>query len=291
MNRKLSPELLRRIDAINGCNGRWIVDTRAIEGNYSFALRDLKDNWPTTDGTYYGEADANETNGFRCGTPESAAAYCASTGWQAKLLWCSTYLNDDCSWPGGYDAPSTYRSNARVFRDEFSKELAAGADGDADGLSLDIRYVTDEILETLAALESYPLISEDDHSSLQFDLQEEAWENWAQSDWRNAVEKALKEYTPETADDYWADETLDAVPDLDAKLAELFRACQEETGEYWFEDGTSQYVRINAVAKAIDRSDLAELTGLPLLPADQQWRTEPYPWPDGSAEPLQPALV
>ena len=291
MNRKLSPELLRRIDAINGCNGRWIVDTRAIEGNYSYALRDLKDNWPTTDGTYYGEADANETNGFRCGTPESAAAYCASTGWQAKLLWCSTYLNDDCSWPGGYDAPSTYRSNARVFRDEFSKELAAGADGDADGLSLDIRYVTDEILETLAALESYPLISEDDHSSLQFDLQEEAWENWAQSDWRNAVEKALKEYTPETADDYWADETLDAVPDLDAKLAELFRACQEETGEYWFEDGTSQYVRINAVAKAIDRSDLAELTGLPLLHADQQWRTEPYPWPDGSAEPLQPALV
>ena len=158
-------------------------------------------------------------------------------------------------------------------------------------MSLDIRYVTDEILETLAALESYPLISEDDHSNLEIDLQQEEWESWARSDWRNAVEKALKEYTPETADDYWADETLDAVPDLDAKLAELFSACQEETGEYWQEESGGFWIRIDRVAEKIDRSDLAELTGLPLLPADQQWRTEPYPWPDGSADPLQPAIV
>ena len=81
------------------------------------------------------------------------------------------------------------------------------------------------------------------------------------------------------------------MPDLDAKLAELFHACQEQTGEYWFEDGTSQYVDIDSVAKALDRHDLAELTGLPLLAADQHWRTEPYPWPDGSADPLMPALV
>ena len=291
MTRNLSPELLRRIDAIDGCSGRWIVDTRAIEGNYSYALHDFLENWPNVDGTYYSKADANETTGYECSTPESAAAYCASTGWKAKLLWCSTWLNDDCSWPGGYDAPSIYRSNARVFRDEFSKELAAGADGDADGQSLDIRYVTDEILETLAALESYPLISEDDHSQLEMELQEEAWQDWAKSDWRDAVEKALKEYTPETANDYWADETLDAVPDLDAKLAELFLACQEQTNEYWDEAGTSQYVDIDAVAKAIDRGDLAELTGLPLLDTEQQWRTAPYPWPDGSTDPLLPALV
>ena len=291
MTRNLSPELLRRLDAIDGCSGRWLVDCRELEGRGSYALRDFMDNWPNADGTYYREADANETTGYKCGTPESAAAYCASTGWQSKLLWCSTYLNDDCSWPGGYDAPSVYRSNARVFRDKYSKELAAGADGDADGLSLDIRYVTDEILETLTALESYPLISEDDHSQLESELQEEAWQDWAQSAWRDAVEKALKEYTPEAADDSWAGETLDAVTDLDAKLAELFLACQEQTGEYWFEDGTDQYVRIDSVAKAIDRHDLAELTGLPLLATDQQWRTEPYPWPDGSTDPLTPAIV
>ena len=196
MTSNLSPELIRRINAIDGCSGRWIVDCRAVEGDYYYALRDLKENWPNADGTYYGEADANETTSYKCGTPESAAAYCASTGWKAKLLWCSTYLNDDCSWPGGYDASSVYRSNARVFRDEFSKELAAGADGDAYGQSLDVRYVTDEILETLAALENYCLLDEDDHSQLESELQDKAWEDWAKSEWRDAVEKALKEYTP-----------------------------------------------------------------------------------------------
>ena len=301
MTRNLSPELIRRIDAIDGCNGRWIVDCRAIEGGYSYALRDLQESClyssllvPVGDEHHCWARYRLETLGLERGntpTAEDAALYCAHTGWKAKLLWCSTYLNDDCCWPGGYDAPSIYRSNARVFRDEFSKELAAGADGDADGQSLDIRYITDEILETLAALESYPLMSDDDHSQLEMELQDEAWQDWAKSDWRNAVEKALKEYAPETATDYWADETLVAVPDLDAKLAELFHACLEETGEYWFEDGTSQYIRISSVAEAIDRSDLAELTGLPLLATDQQWRTEPYPWADGSADPLMPALV
>ena len=61
-------------------------------------------------------------------------------------------------------------------------------------------------------------MSYDDHSQLEMELQDEAWQDWAKSDWRNAVEKALKEYTPENASDYWADETLDTVPDLDAKL-------------------------------------------------------------------------
>jgi hypothetical protein len=30
---------------------------------------------------------------------------------------------------------------------------------------------------------------------------------------------------------------------------------------------------------------------LALLPADQEWRRESYPWPDGSREALAPALA
>ena len=44
MTRNLSPELIRRINAIDGCSGRWLVDCRAVECDYSYALRDLKES-------------------------------------------------------------------------------------------------------------------------------------------------------------------------------------------------------------------------------------------------------
>lgn len=53
MGRKLSPALLARLEALDGCRGRWIVDCRAIEGDRGYALRGLKDAsfWPMPDGS------------------------------------------------------------------------------------------------------------------------------------------------------------------------------------------------------------------------------------------------
>lgn len=270
---RLSSALLERIDAIDGCQGQWLVDNRAIEGDYSFAFRAIGESIPGPDGRYRG--------------PVEAAQYCASTRWAAKLLWQSKYLDDDCSWPGGYDAPSIYRSNARVFRDDFSKELEAGADGDGPGLSLDIRYVTNDMLDCLQSLEQYPLISEDDHSELELELQQEAWESWAASDWRCEVEKRLNELAPDDASAYWADEVLEGIEDCDGKLEALFRACAEHSNTYWQEESDNgQWIDLERVAAAIDAADLRDLTGLQLLTADQRWRLEPYPWPGADASPL-----
>lgn len=293
MTRKLSPALLERIDHLSGCRGRWIVDCRAIEGDSSYALRSLGDSFlmPTPDGERYWKATpAGDASPYRIGSPEDAALYCAHTGWQARLLWCSDLLREDCSWPGGYEPSAVYRSNARVFRDQFAKELIL-ADGDADDVSLDVRYVTAEMLETFAGLENYILLDEEDHSDLEADDQQEAWENWAAADWRRLVCRALDAVLPEdaTAD---ADDLLDAIPDADSCLFDLFRACADQAGEYWFEDGDSgQYIRLERVAESLDLADLRELTGLQLLSPDQHWRTEPYPWPDGSTDPLLPALA
>jgi hypothetical protein len=44
------------------------------------------------------------------------------------------------------------------------------------------------------------------------------------------------------------------------------------------------------VAKGVDLVDLADLTGLALLPESQQWRREPYPWLGAEPEPLAAAL-
>jgi uncharacterized protein (DUF1684 family) len=209
------------------------------------------------------------------------------------LLWQSTYLDDDCNWPGGYSAPTIYRSNARVFRDDHSKALAAGADGYGPGLSLDVRYVNDDMIEELHGLESYPLLSEDDHSELELELQDEAWDSWAAQDWAAAVEKLLALHAPETvvfaAERYWAADTLDTV--AAEKLRELFRACCESSNTYWQEEQGDQWIDLDPVAAALDLADLRELTGLPLLAADQHWRREAYPWPDGSTDPLAPALA
>jgi len=275
---KLSPELQRRIDAIDGCQGHWVIDNRATDGDYSYAFRSLGESFPGPNGRYV-SAD----------TAEAAAELCASFHWRGPLLlWQSAYLDDDCSWPGGYSAPSIYRSNARVFRDDHRKALAAGADGDGPGLSLDIRYVTDGMIEELQGLERYPLLAEDDHSELLQQLQDEAWEDWAARDWAKAVIKALDQYAPDDADPYWAEERIDAVPA--DKLSELFHACADQSNTYWEEEQGDQWIDLDRVASAIDIDDLRDLTGLPLLDISQEWRRKPYPWPDGSTDPLVPAL-
>lgn len=297
--RNLSPALLERIAAVDGCRGRWIVDTRAVDGDYSYALRSLGDPWPTLEGGYWCQwTEAKEPKGgYRHDTPEAAALYCAATGWRCRLLWCSDFLREDCSWPGGYSPSAVYRSNARVFRDTFAAELVR-ADGDGPDVSLDVRFITPEMLETLQALEDYPLISEDDHSALELEDQQEAWDSWAARDWRRLVCAALDAVLPDDFP-FDGDDLLSRLAGEDDKLRELFEACRESANEYWEEDGEAgQWVDLERVAGALTFEDLRDLTGLPLVdPAQlereaqwedqQRWRQEPYPWPGAEPLPLE----
>jgi hypothetical protein len=162
---------------------------------------------------------------------------------------------------------------------------------DGEGVVLDVLRVPVDVIETVEALENYCLISEDEHNELQLQAQQEAWESWAASDWRKLIEKALGEYAPENADLYWEEERLDAVPDLESKLAALFQDCAETANEYWEEDGSCGVsIRLERVVEQLDRQDLVELTGLALLPPDQEWRREPYPWPGAEPAALEPSL-
>jgi hypothetical protein len=307
MTRKLSPELLRRIDSLSGCQGRWIVDCRELEGNYSYALRDLQEPClyssllvPVGDDHRCWALYRLETLGLERGnnpTPEDAALYCAHTGWKSRLLFVSDLLREDCSWPGGYSPSAVYRSNARVFRDEFSRELEL-ADGDGPDVALDVRYVTDEMLETLEGLEGYPLLSDDDHSQLEMELQQEAWDSWAASDWRQLVCAAVDQYLPERFP-FDGDDLISRLGGReDEKLRALFDQCCDSAGEYWEEESDGgQYIRLDRVAEKLTLEDLRDLTGLPLEdPAElekreqwedqQRWRCESYPWPGAEPAPL-----
>jgi hypothetical protein len=275
---KASPALLERINRLDGCTGQWILDLRDRD-NRGYDLHHLSAGFSAA--------------GF--GTikdPTAALEFCCANRWRdCRLLFSADRLNDDCSWPGGYSAPSIYRSNARVFREEFRRELEL-ADGDADGISLDVRYVSEEMLETLDSLEGYPLISEDDHSQLELELQDEAWESWAAADWRALVLQLLADHAPDSIEDPedWAETALEPV--TSETLHELFWACCDQSSTYWQEgSGCEQWIDLKRASSALDLADLKDLTGLALLPADQEWRREPYPWPDGSSDPLAPSLA
>jgi len=245
----LSPALLSRIDRLSGCQGRWIVDCREIEGNYSYALRSLSDYWPidTETGERYWHSLSEVPNLFKLHSLEDALQYCAATKWRAKLLFSSQYLDADCSWPGGYEASAIYRSNNRVFRDEFSKELE-NADGDADGLSLDIRYVTEEMIETIESLESYPLISEDDHSQLEMEDQEEAWENWAEREFSQVLENRLSTILQSSLHDTDANEKGEQIVESISCLSSVFHTLADAANEYWQEEtGYGQWIDIERV--------------------------------------------
>jgi hypothetical protein len=262
----LSPALLSRIERLSGCDGRWIVDCRELEGSYSYALRSLSEQWPfessdPISGTlsrYWHSLDG-VPNLYKLSSPEDAAQYCAATRWQCKLLFSPALLDADCSWPGGYEASSLHRSNNRTFQDSYAKELLL-ADGDADGLSLDVRYVSEEMLSEIESLENYPLLSEDDHSSLELELQEEAWADWAERDFSRALEKRLSSVLE---NDERAEEIVESLsPD---SLYSLFSALSESANIYWEEQSCyGQWIDCERVAEELSDEELSSLaTPLP----------------------------
>lgn len=130
------------------------------------------------------------------------------------------------------------------------------------------------------ALADYPVLDDSLHSELECEAQSEAWESWGRSEFKRELEKALKQYAPEEASPYWASEAIDAVPE--SELDDYFSEVQ------WCEDSSGPTVYGLKDLASFDV--LIDLTGLALLPVGQEWRREPYPWPDGSSEPLASPL-
>jgi hypothetical protein len=264
------PTLTDRLERLSGCAGVWILDERDAS-QYGSDLRRL----PTWD----------------CKTPEQALERCITLRWRdCRLLFSADALNGDSG--HGYSAPTMYRSNERVFRAEFAAALER-ADGDADGVALDLRFITEEMLEAIESLQDYPILDECDHSELELEAQQEEWESWGASDWRQQVASRLADSLEDLAErlercpEEWAEEALERYGE--EALYELFRDCADAAGEYWQEEsGGGFWIRLERVAEELERDDLAEIAGVPTaaLDPEQAWRFEPYPWVGATASPL-----
>jgi hypothetical protein len=279
---KASPALLERIGRLEICSGHWVL---------------IRDGEPETDCSHQWHH-----------TPERHLETCLAERWRDVSL---GFVPSYCGWSDYASTGLVGKANYNVLTDPASTPdpyggiLTVGYGWNGSGVVLDLLRVPADVLETVEALESYPLISEDEHSTLELEEIDRAWQDCYASDWRDAIRDQLAAYCPvdvlkrnaygPSTAKFWADDQLDSLPDhqLESDLLGLFRVCLEWSNESWVVEDLScgAYIRIEKVARGIDRSDLVALTGLALLPLDQEWRRESYPWPDGSRDALAPALA
>ncbi len=88
-----------------------------------------------------------------------------------------------------------------------------------------------EIQDVIGGLEDYPLIDDDKHSELQMEAEGEAWENWAQREFEDALEKHYD---------------LDEFPD-GVDTYEIFHQASEKANEYWEDTSEGVYISIDRV--------------------------------------------
>jgi len=186
-------------------------------------------------------------------SPEEAAELlCQRKLWRhCALVWISSHCQ------GGDYGGGTYNfSNARALIDEFSspelREIGGGYG--SFGVAVDPRYLSEDLLNSLQGLEDYPVLDEEDLSHYELELQGEAWENWAEQEFRQALESRLSEISSE-------DEAETAAEQISSEtLYELFHQALETGNLYWYHEcATSAWIDCEDVASEISDESLREL--------------------------------
>jgi len=155
----ISPELQRRIDAIHGCQGYWVL---------------IVDGEPQTDCGHQWH------QGF-----EEHLNKCVENHWRdISLGFVPTWISfSDYATTGLVGL-----ANFRVFTDTDTIEdpndaiHQVGYGWNGAGVCVDVRYISNEMIETIQALESYPLIAEDEHAQVQSEVIETDWVDASISD-------------------------------------------------------------------------------------------------------------
>lgn len=186
-------------------------------------------------------------------SPEEASELlCQRKLWRhCALIWISSLCQG-----GDYGGGTHNISNARVLIDQFSspelREIGGGYG--SLGVAVDPRYLSEDLLENLQSLENYPVLSEDDLSHYEMELQSEAWESWAEREFRDALENRLSEISSEDEAEKTAEEISSET------LYELFYQALETGNLYWsYECATSAWIDCEEVASEVSDENLRGL--------------------------------
>lgn len=128
-------------------------------------------------------------------------------------------------------------ANLKCFLEEFSEipgvHEVYGGHG-TFGIAIKISSLTEEMIEMFTGLEDYALVDDEVLSEMEMEEQEKAWEYWVNNDFQRELERLLDIDITDTNGD---------------KFYELFHFLCEKANEYWFEDGCSQYIRIEPIVQ------------------------------------------
>lgn len=128
-------------------------------------------------------------------------------------------------------------SNHRVFLEQFKNvpgvhDVGGGYGTFAVVIRVDVYESNEEIKTIINNLDNYSLIDEKDHSNLEMELSNKAWDSWARNDMLDLIQKSHP-----SLENYEADDNFDY----------LFYQASDEANEYWEAEGGDMYIRLEKI--------------------------------------------
>lgn len=154
-----------------------------------------------------------------------------------------------------YSGGSVTRANYESFMEEFGEVPGVislfGSHG-SYGVGVRIEAVSPEMIEVFEKLKNYPVIDEDKVSEVEMEWQDEAWKNWARSDFL----RALNDKFPELEDQIEAlAEQKEGEGDA---LYGLFEEAREKANVYWESENAGMHIDIERVVAKVDENDIPD---------------------------------
>jgi hypothetical protein len=153
-----------------------------------------------------------------------------------------------------YSGSSVEVSNMRAFKEEYGDESFCPVYGDYGTYAVAIRldWLTPAIWESLTALENYPVYDDQCLQEVETEAEEEAWENWAKSDFKRELEKRFES---EAEDAGYPEFFEQEIPEHALRV--LFECGFERSNAEWIhEQGNSAWVDLERVTSVLVWSDV-----------------------------------
>lgn len=207
-------------------------------------------------------SDLSDTSLVLCSTLGGGASQLAPLEIVEKIiekrLWSEVTLLfvSDFTGSSDYSGGLPYLSNCEVLLEEYNspecRELIGGYG--SKSVAIDPRYLSEELLESLESLESYPVLDEEHWSELSEKFKTEAFDNWVGSDLRRYIEEALVEALLEggVREREEAEEEAEEIAEnaSDDSLWQILSEADSD-GSLWEEEYNSMYCKLDRIDSAL----------------------------------------
>lgn len=247
-------DAISRLSALSGSFFFWESAKLVSEGYPSYSSFWLQESSVSEDHLHFSDlSDSCALAGFqKLRSPEEAAKLLSEKKlWQkASLLFVPDYCQS-----GDYGGSTYALSNKKALLEEFGgfqcRELIGGYGSEA--LAVDPRFCSEDLLEALESLESYPVWDEEKLSELEEELKEEAFSSWLERDLRRRIEDLLSEAGLSEEESEERAENLS-----ESKLWEIL-SCADSCGTLWVPEHNSMFCDVERVTlEALQEAEILQ---------------------------------